>query len=389
MTSTRKYKVAHLRRTYLLKREPFIGYQVTSHVDFQSIVLCRERDVAGGYDSAPIYCSADQLGGASKMSADFLYNRLRVLSHREKEYLVDIIKKETPDILHCHYLPDARFFLDLKRATGLPLVVSAYGYDVSEFHRRLWGYGRMYLNPLLRLADAFIAMSPDMKNDLITLGCSPERVRVHYYGVETSLFHHPSRSYDSKEQLTVLVVAGLDEYKGHIWLLKAVETLMQRGRKDFVVRFVGHGVLEDELKRFVRTHGLDSVVQFAGFVSRDNGGIVREFQNADVFVMPSVTERSGLKEGIPGALVEAMASGLPCIATEHAGIPYVLTDEREGLLVPERDGPAIATNLERLFDDNNLRRTLGQASSARALREFDYKNQIRHLEAIYMSILKN
>ncbi|MBM3298618.1 MAG: glycosyltransferase family 4 protein, partial [Deltaproteobacteria bacterium] len=297
MSSTRRNKVAHLRRTYLLKREPFIGHQVTSHVAFEPIVLCKQKDASGGYANVPIHCSDEALGGFQKKISDVLYRRLRMLSIWDFKYLEDVIRQEKPDILHCHYLPDARFFLGLHRAAKIPLVVSAYGYDTSEFHRRFLGYGKRYLASVLREADLVLAMSPDMERDLRQLGCPPEKIRIHYHGVETSEFAWPERPYERSGAMTLLVVAGLDEYKGHIYFLRALVELRRRlPGTQFRARLVGQGPLEDELKAFVGRSGLDGVVEFVGFVPRANGSVQREFREADVFAMPSVTQKNGLKE---------------------------------------------------------------------------------------------
>jgi len=388
VSPTKRNKVAHLRRTYLLKREPFIGYQVTSHVEFESIVLCKQKDTSGGYANVPIHCSDEALDGFQKKVSDVLYQRFRILSTWEFKYLEDVIRREKPDILHCHYLPDARFFLKLKRTAKIPLVVSAYGYDTSEFHRRLLGYGKRYLAPVVREADLVLAMSPDMERDLRQLGCPPEKIRVHYYGVETSEFAWPERSYERSGIITLLMVAGLDEYKGHIYFLQALAELLRRlPATQFRARLAGEGPLENELKAYVRKSGLDSVVEFVGFVPRANGAILQEFREADVLVMPSVTQKNGLKEGIPGALVEAMASGLPCIGTRHAGIPFVLSDEETGLLVDERDVSGLVKALERLMTDADLRRRLGSAAARKAASEFNRRQKIRDLEAIYLSLL--
>jgi colanic acid/amylovoran biosynthesis glycosyltransferase len=372
-----------------LKREPFIGYQVTSHVEFAPTVLCRERDKEGGYDAIPIYCSSEQLHGIRRKAADFLYEKFRVLSRDEAKYLQLLLDSGSPDIVHCHYLPDAAFFRCVTRGFRIPVVVSAYGYDTSEFPRRYLGYGRRYIAQAMAGASAIIAMSPDMKQDLVALGCPSEKIHVHYYGVETAALEFPGRTYENKTPLTVLMVAGFDQYKGHIFLLRAVKEIVHdRHKQSFKVRLVGQGSLEAKLRRYVRDNDLEGVVEFAGFIPRDGQRIYDEYRKADIFVMPSVTEKGGLKEGIPGALVEAMASGLPCVATRHAGIPYVATHEKDALLVNERDMSGLAGSLERLLDEPLLRQRLGAEAARRAVGQFDCRRRILALEDIYKSLLR-
>ncbi len=127
--------------------------------------------------------------------------------------------------------------------------------------------------------------------------------------------------------------------------------------------------------------GRDRVV-FAGHVPHASDALVRHFREADLFVHPSVTIR-GVKEGIPGTIVEAMAAGLPVIATRHGGIPEVIDSGREGLLVAEHDVAALAAAIEALARDAGCRERLGRAAADRAGRELDLQARTVELERIY------
>jgi glycosyltransferase involved in cell wall biosynthesis len=159
------------------------------------------------------------------------------------------------------------------------------------------------------------------------------------------------RSFERHESkpFTLVTVAALDQpYKGIAILLDALSELRQTGR--FVQLFVaGAGVLLPELEARAQSLGLNSNVQFMGQLDRE--GVRRMLDAGDVFVLPSLTE------GLPRALLEAMARGLPAIATNVGGIPELLPPED---LVPPRNATALARRLRDLMDDAVARRAMGE-----------------------------
>ena len=175
------------------------------------------------------------------------------------------------------------------------------------------------------------------------LGCPEHKVLVHYYGTDTARFRHPERVYETDGPPAILLMGRLEAKKGHEFLLQALRRVDRRG-VGFRVVFVGDGALRDDLERIVAAEGLQDRVVFTGHVPYGSTAHLAHLRAAHVFAHPSVTV-DGHKEGIPGTIVEAMASGLPVVATYHAGIPAVVTHGREGLLVPEHDVDALADAL--------------------------------------------
>lgn len=115
---------------------------------------------------------------------------------------------------------------------------------------------------------------------------------------------------------------------------------------------------------------------------------IKYYHNADIYLQPSVTA-NGEKEGIPGTLIEAMASGLRVISTFHAGIPYIIENEVNGLLVKENDINGIAVSILRLVNDEKLRENLGNNTTIKASKELDLVEKTKELENIYSSLLTN
>ena len=114
--------------------------------------------------------------------------------------------------------------------------------------------------------------------------------------------------------------------------------------------------------------------------------LVDSYCKADIFSLPSITV-NGDKEGIPGTVVEAMASGLPVVSSYHAGIPEIIESGKEGILIKEGDIEAMARAFADLINDVSLRRELGQAAAKRATTDLDLYQGTARLEAIYRKIL--
>jgi len=146
-------------------------------------------------------------------------------------------------------------------------------------------------------------------------------------------------------ELRVLCVARLVEKKGVPYLCEAVVRLVRRG-VPLRLDVIGDGPLHAALRRFVDEQGMQDAIHILG--RRDTAYVQQALRGADVFALPSVTAADGDQEGIPVSLMEAMASGVPCLSTVHSGIPELIEDGRSGWLVPERDVEALADVLARI-----------------------------------------
>jgi len=175
-----------------------------------------------------------------------------------------------------------------------------------------------------------------------------------------------------------VIAARLVEKKGHRYLLEALAMLRKQGRP-VVLDILGEGPLQGELEQQVRHLGLEGLVTFAGtaphatFLQRLIAG------DWDAMALPSIVARDGDKEGIPVSLIEAMACGLPVVATDNGGIPELL-DGDAGLIVPERDVEALAAAMARLMDDVALHAAIIAKARDRIEREYDLKGVVDRLE---------
>jgi colanic acid/amylovoran biosynthesis glycosyltransferase len=200
-----------------------------------------------------------------------------------------------------------------------------------------------------------------------------ERMTIVHCGVDLSTV--PFRPGDRQAGL-ILAIGRLDPIKGFDVLIDALALLTRQGRS-VRCRIVGSGPLEPSLRASIAQHGLEDRVELAGALPQQ---AVREaLCAASVFAMPSVVTPEGDRDGIPVSLMEAMAVGTPAVSTRVSGIPELIDDEQEGLLVPERDPPALAAALARLLDDPNLGHSLAVRAREKIEREFDAACEARKL----------
>ena len=200
-----------------------------------------------------------------------------------------------------------------------------------------------------------------------------QKIKVIHVGVALPLF----RSTVQKETFTIACVANLVLKKGHEYLLRACSRLQQRGINLHCLLF-GDGPLRDKLQQMASKFDLNNVIKFCGSVAHDEILKLYSTGAASVVILPSIETKDGEKEGIPVALMEAMAAGVPVISTTTGGIPELL-DNGAGILVPPEDSEALANAIERLFKDAELRRELGIKGREKVEKEFAIDSVVREM----------
>lgn len=379
-----KPAVVHAIRGYLSRTETFVGNQITSLIDHSPVVLCHHRNENREFDIDTMYVISENESGVQKSFGKLSYATMRSLTQSQIQSSLMWIKRHSPALMHYHYAVDAAFFAPIQKRLNIPSIVSLYGYDVSSFPNAVGGLGRIFVKRAFESMDYFLAMSEDMKKDALSLGVPEEKVIVHYHGINAERFRYDDRVYDNKDTYNILCVGSLEPKKGQHHLIRSVARLIEQ-RADINVKltFVGKGPMVKECAAIVKQLGLNDRVWFAGYVPHLDPSLVQFYRDADVFVHFSTTQPDGDKEGIPGTVIEAMASGLPVITTYHAGIPEVIADGEHGILLREGDVEGIARSLMTLHDDNDLRRKLGRAAASRSLNELDVRTKTAALERIY------
>jgi len=254
-------------------------------------------------------------------------------------------------------------------ATGhlarLPFSFTAHAYDVQQ--------PRPWLPRIAREAAFVRAISLETATRVRATAGLAARVRVGHLGVDVERFcpgdHTPA---DPPE---ILAVARLGPTKGIEVLIQAARSLASGSwvrdarAAGFRVRILGDGPLREACASRVRALGLDEAVCFDGAVTPTQ--VASALRRATIFALPCVRTLGGARhDGLPVALLEAMASGLPVVSTPVGGIPEAIVHGETGILVPPGDAHGLAASLAMLLNDGALRQRLGAAARARVLREF-------------------
>lgn len=271
------------------------------------------------------------------------------------------------DAICCHFGTFGLRGLFLRDAGMLSgkLVTFFHGADLTE---GLVAYGNDIYRPLFADGDLFLPISARWRDRLLELGCPRDRTEVHHMGIDCRQFSFRPRTRDTRGAIRLISVCRLVEKKGIEYAVKAVASLAKRG---VAVRYdiVGNGPSKPAIENLVQNLGVESVVTLHG--EKAKADVIRVLEESDVMLAPSVTAANGDQEGIPVALMEAMAMGLPVISTWHSGIPELVRDGECGFLVPEKDANALAERIGYLIEHRELWPRFGQNGRDVVEREFN------------------
>ncbi|MBK7872928.1 MAG: glycosyltransferase family 4 protein [Saprospiraceae bacterium] len=378
--------VLHLMRWLLPFTASFIRNQIVHHQRYKpSLIYAQKKE---GHFFNELSARFDTYHPIESRLEQQLYNKFRFFTPAVKKRVKAYIQNTQPDILHIHYGVDCLVYADIIKELNIPSCVSFYGYDCASFPKRFWGYGNTWLkkgvfyNPGVT---AVLAMSEDMKMDLIQLGCPEEKIIVHYYGTETEPFFI-ERNYQEKDVVDLVIISSFTERKGHFFLLDAFEKLNKITKEKIHLHIVGDGYLKDAVIARVENTGLSNITIYPP-VKYSSEEHINYLRMADIFVHPSIIPEDGQKEGIPGAIVEAMASGLPVMSTYHAGIPHIIENEKTGMLVKEYDVDGLANALKKLVENREFRIEIAKAGQKHAMNYLDIKEGEKELEEIYETLI--
>ena len=294
-----------------------------------------------------------------------------------------LIRRVKPDLVHTHGALSGR--IAAKRC-HVPVVYSRHSaFPVPA--KLKYPPGR-WVNKLLNehYADHIIAVSPATRDNLTEGGISPKKITVVMNGVAPVSPISDGEKATLRRSLglepdvfTFGILARIEDYKGHLYLVYAAKLLKDRGYSNFRILVAGTGAFEEEVTRAVTEMGVEDVVQMLGFRS-DAAALLN--------ILDVQLNASYGTEATSMALLEGMSLGLPTIASDYGGNPFVITSGQNGLLFPSKDSAALADAMAELMDHPEEVAIMREKALETYQSRFTGEVFARNTEQIYENVLK-
>lgn len=293
--------------------------------------------------------------------------------------LIQITRKYKIQIIHAHsVIPTGYIAAVVSKIMNKPLFVTAHGMDINNFEKsRIFNH---FIASSLNSSFKSIAVSEDLAKKMKLMVKDKNKIFVLRNAVDTGRFN-PTRNkrirntFDiNDEEVLILFVGYLDEFKGIFELLNAFKVINSKNN-NVKLMMVGTGPKKDDLLKILTKMDLENDVIFTGRIESQK--IHKYYQAADIFVLPSYTE------GLPVSILEAMACGLPIVATSVGGIPEIINDGFNGFLVPPKNETELIKKIMGLIINRNLREEFKNNSLKRIKEEFNGERKISKLIELY------
>lgn len=375
MSSGRRLRAGLFCATYLEPEAQHIHRHVNALTGVQPVLLTQK--VKGTWSGvSPVVVRRSRLREVGRVLSRWRGTPWQIGSG-EACLLERVLSLSECRLLHVFSGDTAIHLLPLLRRLRIPLLVSFHGADVT---------GEIAAFPVQRAelfarAARVACRSADLAREVERLGCPRDKLLI----MRAVLPEAPDLvawQVPADGTWRIVQAGRLIPKKGFETALRAFAAFRDaHPQARFVV--AGEGPLRPRLEALRDELNLGACVEMPGFLSQEAlGGLLRA---AHIYIHPS-EEADGDREGVPNALLEAMAAGLPCVATRHGGIPEVIADGRDGLLCDEGDPAGLAACMLRLAAEPGLAAELARAGRKRVEEEFSPGQAMRGIEAIYSEV---
>jgi colanic acid/amylovoran biosynthesis glycosyltransferase len=308
----------------------------------------------------------------------FVARRPPIVYRGEYQTLDSLLERHGADLMHIYFGHTGVHLLPFIEQWDKPCVVSFHGADVAHKPEI-----KDYPGKLRRLFNAVplvFARSQSLADRLTHLGCPPEKLRINRTGIPLSEFPFVDREPPRDGKWRVVQACRLIPKKGIATSLRAFAIFKKdnAGAEFFIA---GKGPLQPELEMLAGGLGILRDVHFVGFLSQPK--LLDLYASSHVFLHPSEISPNQDQEGVPNSVLEAMATGLPVVATRHGGIPEAVDHGRTGFLVAEEDHVGLANAMQLITTSPVLLERMGERAHATVIERFEQEAQIDQLESFY------
>ncbi len=375
--------VASYCTTFLKPEMLHIYRQVTGLKSFETFVICKERKNEERFEFADVEMVHPARRNLLRRGWLKYVDREPPIVYRGK-YLVlnEILKRREPDLMHVYFGHTGVWLLPFIEHWSRPVTVSFHGIDIMPREEKP-GYLDA-LKRMLQVLPLVMARSVSLKERLVSLGCPEDKIRINRTGIPMDQFPIAERAFPENGRWHLIQACRLIEKKGLDLTLRAFAAFRKEYPKARLT-IAGRGPLLKDLERLATELDLGDSVTFAGFLGLDD--LARLYVSGHLFLHPSRLTADQNQEGIPNSMLEAMATGLPVIATHHGGIPEAVSHGKTGLLSDENNWEQLRDSLFELARDPELWQRLSHAAAQDVRDHFADHAQIAKLESYYRELL--
>jgi colanic acid/amylovoran biosynthesis glycosyltransferase len=308
----------------------------------------------------------------------FVKGRPPIIYRGEYQMLSSLLQRRGADIMHIYFGHTGVHLLPFIEQWNKPCVVSFHGADVA-MKPDIPNYPAK-LRRLFAAVPLVLARSESLAKRLIDFGCPREKLRINRTGVPLDEFPPVERQAPSNGRWRIMQACRLIPKKGVATSLRAF-AIFKRDFPNAELFIAGKGPLQPELEMLAAGLGVSKDVHFVGFLSQSK--LLGLYLSSHLFVHPSEMSPDENQEGVPNSILEAMATGLPIVATRHGGIPEAVQHGEGGFLVQEEDHMGLARSLKEIAHTPGLLYEMGMRARAAVVSRFEQEAQSRMLEGFY------
>ena len=365
--------------TFLKPEMMHVYRQIVALRAFHPVVFCQKRENAAAFPFAEIVrLPKPRTHQLRRLWQKQILGQPITIYRSEARRTLAALHRAGARVLHIYFGHIGVHLLPLLEICDLPAIVSFHGADAG-----ISSGNAAYLSRTRRMFEKcalVLVRSHSIAERLVAMGCEAEKIRLHRTGIPLAEIAFAQRAAPADGAWRCVQACRLIAKKGLATSLRAfAEFARAFPRATFSI--AGEGPQLDDLRTLARELGIGAQIFFPGFLSQEK--LRALFAESHLFLHPSELGADGDQEGVPNAMLEAMASGLPVLATQHGGIPEAVEDGVSGVLVAERDSASLAAAMLALAADPARFTAMGAAARGRVSAEFDLDAQTRVLEGHY------